>query len=297
MNPNIPVKPVIQPATQKRLPSWLTTVTLFSKLLAMTLFIALPFLGFYLGMRYQEKITVNIPVVSENQKTVVPTPQSTIKPISGWITHKELNYNFSFQYPSDWGPAKSETISADATPNGMGFQSVSFSNKDISTNESWSLVQLTKYSDYNANQYTLADLDRLKNIFNTKSIDAEKPLWMPSSNAAIIYSSDLSYVENANSSLRGIFYFSITAQNPVDPILTNITVILTDGKNNIIQFYQQEPYSSDVNNNVNMEYGLCNDNTNTTSQQPKVACKISKKIFNDYQNFYKHMISTATPLQ
>jgi hypothetical protein len=46
----------------------------------MTLFIALPFLGFYLGMQYQEKITVNVLTVSEIQKTATQTPPSAGEP-------------------------------------------------------------------------------------------------------------------------------------------------------------------------------------------------------------------------
>jgi general stress protein CsbA len=37
---------------------YLFTVTTFSKLLAMILFITLPFAGFYLGMKYQEKTNI-----------------------------------------------------------------------------------------------------------------------------------------------------------------------------------------------------------------------------------------------
>jgi hypothetical protein len=44
---------------------YLFTVTTFSKILAMALFIALPFIGFYLGMQYQQKITVS-PDMPEN---------------------------------------------------------------------------------------------------------------------------------------------------------------------------------------------------------------------------------------
>lgn len=38
------------------LPKWATTVTPFSKYLAMVLFILLPFIGFYLSIRYQQQI-------------------------------------------------------------------------------------------------------------------------------------------------------------------------------------------------------------------------------------------------
>jgi hypothetical protein len=110
MDPNIPAQPVVQPSPKKKLPQWLTTVTLFSKLLAMALFIALPFAGFYLGMKYQEKITVSNPVTLEVQKT----PTSTSKPIpstspistsspnidaSSWKTYTNTTFHLSFNYP------------------------------------------------------------------------------------------------------------------------------------------------------------------------------------------------------
>jgi hypothetical protein len=52
---------------------YLFTVTTFSKILAMILFIALPFLGFYLGMQYQQKLTVSTPVISRVQNNTIST--------------------------------------------------------------------------------------------------------------------------------------------------------------------------------------------------------------------------------
>lgn len=51
-----------------------TTVTPFSKLLALALFIILPFLGFYLGTKYQEKtLKIENPAVIESFKEVYPS--------------------------------------------------------------------------------------------------------------------------------------------------------------------------------------------------------------------------------
>ena len=47
------------PEKVNKLPKWLTTITPFSKYLAMSLFIVLPFVGFYLGMQYQSKTSTN----------------------------------------------------------------------------------------------------------------------------------------------------------------------------------------------------------------------------------------------
>ena len=53
------------------LPKSFTTVTTFSKLLAMFLFILFPFVGFYAGMEYQEKLTP-LGIIS-NQISPTPT--------------------------------------------------------------------------------------------------------------------------------------------------------------------------------------------------------------------------------
>ncbi|HUD09865.1 MAG TPA: hypothetical protein VMR77_03650 [Patescibacteria group bacterium] len=83
---------------------YLFTVTAFSKLLALSLFIILPFLGFYLGMQYQQKVTVATPVVSEVQKppTPTPTPSSTIGSTTNWKTYTNTTPVFSFTYPSNY---------------------------------------------------------------------------------------------------------------------------------------------------------------------------------------------------
>lgn len=79
---------------------YLFTVTTFSKLLAMFLFILLPFVGFYLGMQYQQKITTSAQI--QIQKPVTPTPilNTFIKitsPVGGevWVEGKTYNITWS----------------------------------------------------------------------------------------------------------------------------------------------------------------------------------------------------------
>jgi hypothetical protein len=84
------------------------TVTTFSKLLALGLFIILPFVGFYLGMKYQQMVTiVNSPIVSSVQKTAILIPTITQNPtktssIESWEKYTNPTYGYSFQYPTDW---------------------------------------------------------------------------------------------------------------------------------------------------------------------------------------------------
>jgi|WetSurMetagenome_2_1015567.scaffolds.fasta_scaffold00353_4 hypothetical protein len=59
------------PEKKSRFPKWLVTVTPLSKYLAMTLFIVLPFLGFYLGIIYQTKQKQVMPTVVSKEESVV----------------------------------------------------------------------------------------------------------------------------------------------------------------------------------------------------------------------------------
>lgn len=43
-------------SSESKLPGWLFTVTPISRVIAMFVFIGLPFLSFYLGMKYQDSI-------------------------------------------------------------------------------------------------------------------------------------------------------------------------------------------------------------------------------------------------
>lgn len=107
--------------TNPTLHKYLFTVTTFSKLLAMFLFVLLPFVGFYLGMKYQEKITNQNPEAFQLEKKSAETktkeslsktvnPSKTIGYASnitfklvntaGWKTFS--NGMFTFKYPKEY---------------------------------------------------------------------------------------------------------------------------------------------------------------------------------------------------
>ncbi len=102
------------------IPKELTTTTLLSRCLTMILFMALPFIGFYLGIKYQQKLQVNNrnaigytnppkstqvpsavyqPVYVEH---VIPIPdaQTVVAKTKAWKTYR--NDHFSFKYPDNW---------------------------------------------------------------------------------------------------------------------------------------------------------------------------------------------------
>lgn len=98
-----------------KLPKELTTVTPLSKYFAMVLFISLPFIGFLIGIRYQETVSLQ---TSQSENIIVttkrsPTPEiNQVTNTSNWktynlkkyITKYGSSYNFSISYPQDWAP-------------------------------------------------------------------------------------------------------------------------------------------------------------------------------------------------
>lgn len=95
---------------KKKLPTWLITVTPFSKALAMILFIILPFVGFYLGLKYQQNLSIytgSMIQVSTSIPKLTPTPQSASNDILNWKTFKSNIEGFTLKYPEDWSKEES----------------------------------------------------------------------------------------------------------------------------------------------------------------------------------------------
>lgn len=91
------------------LPKELTIVSPLSKVLAAVLFVSLPFIGFFLGMQYEQtfdqtkesEITNNIKI---NHPTSTPITIPTVDPsiTANWKTYTSTKYGFSIAYPNSW---------------------------------------------------------------------------------------------------------------------------------------------------------------------------------------------------
>mgnify|MGYP000856599002 CR=1 FL=1 len=88
-----------------KLPNFLTKVTLFSKILAIILFVSLPFIGFYLGYQYRQKITVPEvrEIIKEKKIAVITTaPDRDLMEICGDLP--KLNISTDGKFTRVTGP-------------------------------------------------------------------------------------------------------------------------------------------------------------------------------------------------
>ena len=104
-----------------------TTVTPFSKKIALFLFIFLPILAFIFGMKYEDLLIIKKGFVIKKDLVNIPTP-SIIKKADDlhiWKTYKSDVGKLSFEYPSSWKIEKS-TIGEDRlflkSPDGFEFR-------------------------------------------------------------------------------------------------------------------------------------------------------------------------------
>jgi len=103
-----------------KLPESFTKVTLLSKILAILLFVSLPFIGFYFGVKYQKSLTdINfyrdIIELNPSPSIITPTsnlPSPSIPSVSPDPINKQITYidnfkiNFSYQLPPGWSAKK-----------------------------------------------------------------------------------------------------------------------------------------------------------------------------------------------
>ena len=86
-----------------KIPKELTTVTRLSKTLALILFIALPFGGFYFGRTYQKHLdqTFERPHQMEQRMMHQPSPSADLN-TANWKEFKDPNKKFSVNFPQNW---------------------------------------------------------------------------------------------------------------------------------------------------------------------------------------------------
>src|SRR5438067_11270968 len=90
------------------LPKSLTTVTPFSRYLALSLFVILPLSAFIYGVYYQKNIDLTAQQIKQDTKTTAFNSKQILSPnkVTAWATYtgtgEAAPARFSIKYPANW---------------------------------------------------------------------------------------------------------------------------------------------------------------------------------------------------
>ena len=86
-----------------KLPKEINTVTPFSKIVALILFISLPIMFFFMGMQYQANIYLQQPQTTQQfLPTTIPTPSRGKVDNKNWNTYTNKLVQYFLRYPENW---------------------------------------------------------------------------------------------------------------------------------------------------------------------------------------------------
>jgi len=216
--------------------------------------------------------------------SLTPTSEAVIP--AAWKLYEAVDYVVSFRYPGTWETPKVEINKKGEGMIDLDYKSLIFEDKP---DGSWKSVELSNFSTYQDNAILKAKVEKLKTIYQTKTVDPKEWFWLPPSNAAVVATSKVKYLENSDSSMRGVYYYAYIGQGEIEPVSTtrklfNLVIVLTDGKAKIVQIQIRTPYTNFAGRTY-AELNDCNLDTGRTK------CMVDKELV-DNLSIYKNISSS-----
>lgn len=94
-----------------KLPPSFTTVTPLSKTITMIVFVILPVLGFFYGVRYQQKLDAPLITPSTPAQTIEKIVYQPLTSTNNWKTYTNAKIGMTFKYPPSWSLITKHTFS------------------------------------------------------------------------------------------------------------------------------------------------------------------------------------------
>lgn len=219
------------------------------------------------------------------------TPVPTADPTTTWKTYSDTTYKVSFKYPTTWSVPTAQLLTQ--TADGPWWNQ---GQSEIDFNEYAHVVSLSSFSTYEAATYTdptpKANLQILKDIFAARKSTSNTPLWLPPSNAGIIYHGTKHYIESSDGKWRGEYYFAQIGQSYIDATpqpFTDMVMVLTDGQSTVVQLQGRTSGSGTPATSSSSD--TCYDSKNAV-----VTCSIYTPVQNDFTAAYQYFPNTlSTP--
>jgi len=282
---SVPVQNIVPPKPQSNFYKKL------SFLLIAVVLIAVVVGGAYLfgkaGVKPEEKRGEKV-ISLTKALDVTPSPTLTPEAVipAAWKLYEAVDYVVSFRYPDTWEAPKVEINKKEEGMIDLDYKSLIFEDKP---DGSWKSVELSNISTYQDNAILKAKVEKLKTIYQTKTVDPKEWFWLPPSNAAIVATSKVQYLENSDSSMRGAYYYAYIGQGEIEPVSTtrklfNLVIVLTDGKAKIVQIQIRTSYTK-LASRTYTELNDCNLDTGRTK------CMVDKELV-DNLSIYKNIASS-----
>ena len=218
--------------------------------------------------------------------TTTSTPENSVP--SSWKSYYDNDYLISFKYPNTWDNPKIEINKKGEGWFNLDYKDLIFENGQDGT---WKSVELSNYSTYTENSDLQAKVEKLKTIYQTKTVNPTEWFWLPPSNAAVVATSKVQYLENNDGTYRGVYYFAYIGQGEVEPTsntrkMFNLVMVLTDGKEKIIQMQVRTAYNN-LSARTFEKLDDCNLDTGRT------ICQVDKELV-DNLSIYKNIVFSIT---
>lgn len=207
-----------------KLPESFTKVTLLSKILAILLFVSLPFIGFYFGVKYQQSI--NTPISSLIKSNTAPTPTE-----NSFDLYVNNTCNFTLKYPHSLSH-----LFKDANDNGFSITEIEFANvfdlKAYQTSQDpvtwWKQIGKDQYPGIFAIAYNDISVGSLGEIHGKQilgqsktpggSTESRELLILPTDNCLIVIEDNTEYYTETFPGINKIINsFKLTTPSPSIP--------------------------------------------------------------------------------
>lgn len=231
--------------------------------------------------------------------TPAPTTTSVVDPTAGWKNFTDNTHSLSFKYPTTLTVKSSEDLKANDEEMVYVNQSVTvLDNGKVEANGSVGLTYtyMTNIADYDktAEAFT-KDINELLSVYNNKKVGvgtgAEK-IWLPSSNASIMASSEPEYIETADGVFRGIVYFANIGQSYSTGL--DCMIVMTNGK----KIFQLHAIGSSVKSDFYKNKGMFSEDTAVsepviqeflTYVKALTSKNVDETVIKDYNDIYKNI--------
>ncbi|MFO0705035.1 MAG: hypothetical protein U0517_03695 [Candidatus Andersenbacteria bacterium] len=215
-----------------------------------------------------------------NSTEVVPTntdKESSDTVPSDWKTYNGKDYDLSFSYPPEWGsPKVDSTTGVGNSLYGFAEEGLTFDFNLPEGSNAFRSVRIAKIEDILAatdqQDSRVPDATKLLDVYKNRAVGKEI-LVVPPVNAGVAAATNPTYIESADGSFRGMYYYSFSTQSalPDDPaLLMELQIVMTNG-DVVISFYRRSDYTNDTPNGSN-EIGIAKLQPEGTSK-PAETCQ------------------------